>query len=103
MARLVRKRGFYIKKYKYDITFIKIFKNEKTGFKVNTLSFKIINEYSSFSKCYMEFNIIKYKRFPLAGGIKISKKIKRKLWYKLLREYDTYSNIYNNLFEDGDR
>lgn len=103
MARLVRKRGFYIKKHKYDIIFIKIFKNEKTGFKVNTLSFKIINEYSSPSKRYVEFNIIKYKRFPLAGGIKISKKIKRKLWYKLLREYNTYSNIYDNLFKDGDR
>ena len=99
MAKLVRGGGFYIKINKIDITFIKISKNKNVGFVVETLLFSaqliILNDYC------VEYNDIFHEKFSLAGGIKISRKIKRKIWYKLIRDFNTYNIIYDNLTKDG--
>ena len=99
MAKLVRKGGFYIKINKIDITFIRIFKNKNAGFVVETLSFSaqsiILNDYC------VEYVDIVHENSPLAGGIKISRKIKRKIWYKLIRDFNIYNIIYDNLTKDG--
>ena len=99
MAKLVKGNGFYIKINEFNITFIKIFKNKNVGFVVETLSFNA--RLITLNDCCVEYVDVVHKNFPLSGGIKISRKIKRKLWYKLIRDYNTYNIIYDNLTKDG--